>query len=194
MAFDAVNQRETLLAGVRGATASAHAHVEQLVDVTAPWDQSRYLAFLRATLAVVEPIEPALRRVFGDRFPLLAGSSARLHADIASLGGSGAGRAAPNLPAIASAAEGFGAAYVLLGSLLGGRILARTIQSQLDLPSTSLTYLRPTDEMGPNWKQFTSAMNEWGATADSHTRDATIATATHLFDAFTASFTREGFA
>jgi heme oxygenase len=194
MALDLVNPRETLLAGVRGATASAHAQVERLVDVTAPWDRSRYLAFLRATLAVVGPVEPALRRVFDQRFPLLAGSSARLHADIASLGGSNAGRALPNLPDIASAAEGFGAAYVLLGSLLGGRILARTIQSQLDLPWTSLNYLRPTDEVGLNWKQFTSAMNEWGATADPQTRNATIATAAGLFDAFTAAFTREGFA
>jgi len=74
----ATENRETLLAALRDATASSHANVERQIDLSVPWTYARYVAFLRATLAVVQSTEPSLRRCFGDtRFPLLTEPSAR---------------------------------------------------------------------------------------------------------------------
>ena len=186
---------DTMLGVLRNATAAAHANVERHIDLEVPWTRARYLAFLRATLAVVQPTEPELRRCFGDtRFPLLAGPSARLRSDIENLGASADGLTTHRVPALSSDAQAFGAAYVLLGSLLGGQILARSIAAQLSLAPSYLTYLRPNGEVGAAWRHFTAELNAWGVAAAAPARRTTVDVALHLFDAFAAAFAREGVA
>lgn len=186
---------DTMLAVLRKATAAAHANVERQIDLEVPWTRARYVAFLRATLGVVQLTEPGLRRCFGDtRFPLLAGPSARLRSDIEALGASADGLAAHRLPALSSDAQAFGAAYVLLGSLLGGQILARSISAQLSLAPSYLTYLRPDGEVGPAWRHFTTELNAWGTAAATQTRCTTVGVALCMFDAFAAAFASEGVA
>lgn len=184
----------SLLASIRLVTADAHARLEQRVDLGVPWSRARYLGFLRATLAVVQPTAPALRAYFGDeRFPLLATSAGRLHGDIAALGGTNEPFAPLEVPAVTSEAHAFGAAYVLLGSLLGGRLIARTIESQLALTPSQVTYLRPPDEVSVAWRQFTTDLNRWTGADIPRTRTAAVEMAANTFAAFEASFANEGF-
>lgn len=183
-----------LLTEIRSATATAHARVEGQVNLTASWDRDRYLRFLRATLTVVEPAGQALRDIFGDaRFPLLSGAAERLRLDLDSLGATVAYDVPLSIPAVSSEAQAFGCGYVLHGSLLGGQLIARTLESQLALTASNLTYLRPPADVGPHWRAFTAALNVWGEAADRECRATTIDTALATFDTFGIAFAREGF-
>jgi heme oxygenase len=183
----------SLLAEIRSATATAHARIERQVNLTVPWSRARYLGFLYATLAVVGPTEPALRYRFGDeRFPLLTGAADRLRRDLESLGAPAAARGPMPVPVVASEAHALGAAYVLHGSLLGGQIIARTLQAQLGLYPSNLTYLRPAADVGSQWRAFTAELDAWGDTASTETRSTAVAAALALFDAFGIAFAREG--
>lgn len=193
MALTVTGAGAPLLAEIRSATAAAHARVERQVDLTIPWNRDRYVRFLRATLAVVAPHEPVLRYLFGDtRFPLLTGAADRLRDDIASLGASVDDRVATQVPLVSSEAHAFGAGYVLHGSLLGGQLIARTLESQLGLTTSELTYLRPAADVGPRWRAFTAELNAWGESASRECRTTAIDTALAVFDAFGIAFAREG--
>ena len=195
MSVESIHSQGTLLASMRVATASAHIQVERRVDITVPWSHARYLSFLRATLAVVGPLEPSLRHHLGaQRFPLLANASCRLRADILALGASVDARAEARAPRIDTEADAFGAAYVLLGSLLGGRLIARTLEQQLMPGAIHFNYLRPPGDLGATWRHFTNELNTWSVAAAIHAREATVQTALRVFHAFDASFANEGFA
>ncbi len=181
-----------LLTELRLATAAAHTRVEQQLILDG-WTRLRYRAFLRATLAVLEPTVPRVVAHVGEQsFPLLSSSLPRLRSDLESLGGSDRPMAPPPLPRIADEAEAFGAAYVLHGSLLGGATIARSLESAVGLSSSTLSYLRPPADVGDHWRAFTRALDAWGQSVDREHRSRAVATALGMFDAFAHVFARAG--
>lgn len=72
----------------------------------------------------------------------------------------GAGRQASDVPRFDTAAEAVGGRYVLLGSALGGRIIAPVVARRLDLPERSGTrfFRRDGMEPGRDWRTFRMAV------------------------------------
>jgi heme oxygenase len=68
-----------------------------------------------------------------------------------------------NLPAISSAAQAFGALYVMEGSTLGGKIIARMLlkNAAFPVPEDALHFFSGyRDDTGPKWKAFLEALNK----------------------------------
>lgn len=121
--------------------------------------------------------------------------SARLTHDLGRLGASDRVDAVAIAPPIDTAAQALGAAYVLRGSMLGGQIIARTLQDRLRLDRDCFTYLRPDGAAaGESWRAFTTRLNAFGHTASAADWDEAAETARALFRAFDAAFTDEDFA
>lgn len=67
------------------------------------------------------------------------------------------------LPGIGSVAEAFGALYVLEGSTLGGRVMAKMLRKNqhLLIPEKALTFFEGyKEETGSHWKTFLMALNQ----------------------------------
>jgi heme oxygenase len=174
-----------LLAALRRATRAHHQRLD--TALTGTFTRDRYVAFLRASLAAIEPIEPAIERW---RPAGGAPSRDRLRADLSALGAPAPARSAAEIFADADAA--LGAAYVVEGSALGGQVLARRVEVALGAVPTS--YLAPhgAPATGARWRSFLAALERHGAatTAAAHARACAAACAT--FDRFTAAFVAAG--
>jgi heme oxygenase len=67
------------------------------------------------------------------------------------------------LPGINSVAEAFGALYVLEGSTLGGKMIAKMLlkKEALSIPENALTFFTGYGEQtGPKWKSFLAVFNQ----------------------------------
>ena len=120
-------------------------------------DRGNYLAYLRALLGWLEPLEGRLWQLDWPRelrAPERAGKTTWLYEDLQA-----AGDTAPIVhcvhPPLVAAPDAYalGVAYVVEGSQLGGRFLAKRLQAAVpDLPQR---YLRGyEEEVGPLWKAF----------------------------------------
>jgi len=188
-----------LLDAVRASTRLTHHALERRLDLASGrWTRATYTAFLRATLAVAAPIEVALDAHLQPLFDSTLGlrpRAERLRHDLRSLGAVTDVGEAPALPPIAGVAAALGAAYVLHGSLLGGRGIAAALEEELGLSRDSLTYLAPPDlALGPSWRSFTAVLDAFGHSASPIEREQVVTTAERMFASFDAAFTREGFA
>lgn len=120
-------------------------------------DRDAYLAYLRALLGWLEPMEQRLWQLDwpqGLRASERAGKSAWLREDLAAGGDAAAVVQCALLPLPdAPDAYALGIAYVVEGSQLGGRFLARRLQEVApDLPQRYLHGYG--DQVGPLWKSF----------------------------------------
>lgn len=128
----------TARAVLREATAENHARVDQAFGAFDLADRDQYAAFLQAQAHAFLPIEAAIEAADPSQllpdWPRRRRSEALL-ADLAQLGFSPAttGKWAP----FAGTADILGAVYVIEGSRLGGRMLARSVPE--DLPRQFLT-------------------------------------------------------
>lgn len=136
-------------AALRAATAAAHARVDAAFGGFDLCDRTQYAAFLAAHAEALAPIEDALDaadtvRLFADWPDRRRG--ALLREDLAMLGH----RAAPPLPAplLAGDAAIAGTLYVIEGSRLGGRFLARSLPS--GFPRAYLS----ADQRAEKWQQL----------------------------------------
>ncbi|MEN4920117.1 biliverdin-producing heme oxygenase [Achromobacter spanius] len=120
-----------------------------------PVDRASYLNYLRALLGWLEPLEQRLWQLGWPaslRAAERAGKSAWLREDLA--------EAAADTPRCDDAprlgtpdAYALGVVYVVEGSQLGGRFLAKRLQDVV--PALPLRYLQGYGEqMGPLWKEF----------------------------------------
>ncbi|KAA5605281.1 biliverdin-producing heme oxygenase [Roseospira marina] len=93
-----------------------------------------------------------------------------------------------DLPATPGAA--LGVLYVLEGSRLGGRGLARHLQGALPRPITGATRFlgSPGVDLGAHWRRVGGLIDRAGA--DPATADAAVAAAVHTFSVFTLWFER----
>ena len=181
---------DSLAQHIKSRTAGAHRRVEGLLDVDAPgFDADAWRAMLGALHRVVAPLEaqltalPALRAWLPDwdarrRAHLLA-------ADLEALGV----EPPPALPVARfdSLGAALGAAYVLEGSTLGGRvILARLTPRMGPLLALSDRYHRRPDA-GVAWRTFLQRLNAFGA--EHPTRHAAcVLAANETFTTFESSF------
>jgi heme oxygenase len=204
----------SLLSTLRACTAAAHARLDDGLARAGGLDADRYPAFLRASLAVVAPIEPALARWL----PAMAPPSrvAALRADLAALlegtrpatnagatwgascvagdavgaGGSVAemeGSSAA-LPALESQAAAWGAAYVVEGSALGGMVLAERVEAVRGAAAPT-RYLRLRGRAtAEHWRAFVAELARAERELDAGEREAACAAACALFAAYEAAF------
>jgi heme oxygenase len=87
----------------------------------------------------------------------------------------------------ASLGEALGCLYVLEGSALGGRVIARHLQQVLALTPDALTFLAGRGErMGPLWQELTGALNR--AVDEGVPEDDVVAGARACFRDFHAWF------
>lgn len=120
-------------------------------------DRDVYLTYLKALLGWLQPMEQRLWQLDwpdGLRATERAGKSAWLHEDLAAAGDAAPITRCVQLPLPdAPDAYALGIAYVVEGSQLGGRFLAKRLQEVApDLPQR---YLRGYGEqVGPLWKSF----------------------------------------
>jgi len=180
---------------LRSSTAAAHAALDDvLAPPTVRWTRERYVAFLQGTLAVVSAAEPAVAAVLPD-FALCHGPTRtkRLRDDLVALGVETLVPPSSAFPRLASAAAAWGVAYVLEGSQLGGRVIARQVADALSVGDEALHYLRPAGAAaGERWKAFVAALDDFGARAAERDRRVASAWASHTFAAFEAAFRDEG--
>lgn len=135
------------------------------IDVVA-----KYPAFLQASLAALDELEPAIAR-----FRPIASRREALLADLAELN-------TPPLPALplpftpTNPIDALGCAYVVEGSALGGAVLAKRI------PDAPTRYLR----IGGAWKSFAAELAAHAAD------DRACALACATFDHYAAAFRAAG--
>lgn len=190
LAVDAPRRAEALAlhAMLRAATSSQHAALDAALAFDAEGiTRERYAAFLHGLLRVMTVVEPAL-----ERWPLAFEHAARielLRRDLESLGTPPGPVEPVDLAAPRDLAEGFGAAYVVEGSALGGQILAPRIERALDVPRSSVThYLRLRGERtSAHWKQWLARLAAFDATATPRQRDAACAMARAVFATFSTA-------
>ncbi|MET0554230.1 MAG: biliverdin-producing heme oxygenase [Vicinamibacteria bacterium] len=183
-----------LAAALRAATQPTHAALESRLDLAGGrWTRVRYAAFLRATLAVVADLEAEVGALIGSRLPRWeARPSERLRADLARLGAD-AQVESDDARRPRTAAQAFGAAYVLQGSQLGAPFIARALAAQLSLLEADMTYLRPPRAEGPAWADFVAALDRFGRESPD-ARPQVLDAARRTFGDFERAFLREGFA
>jgi heme oxygenase (biliverdin-IX-beta and delta-forming) len=133
-----------------------------------------------ASFAEWRLLRPPLDVVRRQRAHLLA-------ADLRALGADAIPCEAEALPEIQRFAQAFGALYVIEGSRLGGRILARQVSAAVgESADGAQRFLRGDETAGAGqlWKEFCSALSAYAASAGLGTRDAIIAGALDTFGCF----------
>lgn len=144
---------DSLRQRLKTATADQHERVDAAFasfDLESP---DGYRAFLRAHLGVVHPLESALEAAGIDRLIHDWSKRQRRHALLTDLHSLGDNRVALPVPLDIQPSPGWclGACYVLEGSRLGGRLLARRVAAAN--PTAPLNYLAHTDTT-PSWPGF----------------------------------------
>jgi heme oxygenase len=161
-----------ILHQLRSATQSAHTRLEQNVRIEERIsDPERYAELLEKFLGWHEPMEGLLRGVPGWKshgIDLEARSKTDwLKRDLVALGRSDEYvRTLPRcdaLPRVSSLSRGFGCAYVIEGSTLGGRHIAAMLQGSA-IPEGARTFFRSYGPaVGEKWKEFITSLDAFAA-------------------------------
>ncbi|MFI5834695.1 biliverdin-producing heme oxygenase [Micromonospora sp. NPDC051300] len=165
-----------MLVALRDGTRRQHAAVERRLGLP---DRIRtrddLAAVLIALLDAWAPLERDLAAADWSALPLdprLGEAAALLRADLATLGGDPDRPVASSGLGLAPVARAVGGRYVLLGSALGGRVIAPEVERRLGLRAGEGTgfFRRAGGEPGRDWRAFRLAVagREWsaGETAD----------------------------
>jgi heme oxygenase len=195
-----------LLSTLRRRTAGAHARLDDGLARAGGLGAERYPGFLRASLAVLGALEPALARWL----PAVVTPSrvAALRADLAALAADAA-VAPADVPALErrsredqddqrervaleSLAAAYGAAYVVEGSALGGAVLAQRVEAAHG-PAVPVRYLRLRGRAtAAHWAAFVAELARAERGFDAGDRDAACAAACAVFAAYEATFVGHG--
>ena len=146
-----------------------------------------YRDHLTRLLAFYGPTEAALADVAGlaETLPDLGARLVKtkwLKEDLAVLGQAATAPTAQAPPL--DVARALGALYVIEGSTLGGRIIARHLHDALGVTADAGArfYLSYGDQRGPRWTAFKQALDQFGADHPGQT-DRVVASASDTFDA-----------
>ena len=161
-----------ILEQLREHTSAAHRALEAQVKIDeATASAARYQALLERFLGFYEPMEARFQTAFQDSghgYDAQARiKSPWLKADLRELGLDATTIAAlpqcKELPSTTNAALAFGCAYVLEGSTLGGKHIARMIECSpaADLPHRFFTGYGP--EVGGQWKEFCGTLERFAS-------------------------------
>lgn len=176
----------TARAQLRDACGEVHARLDARLSAFDFHDRSAYadmLSRMSGPLTATESalgagIAPALLKDWPARV-----RSEALRADLAALGG---GYRLQSAPAIDDEAAAFGALYVLEGSRLGGRVLARLAEESADAGVRAATqYFRHQEHAG-HWRSFVEALE--ASEAVRRHPDRAERAALETFAAFEAAF------
>ena len=172
---------------LRAATRDAHERLETALDLLAPpLERVRFLHVLTRFHGLHAAWEPAVL-ARSDLAPVMAGRSrlAHLEADLRALGMDPADvDALPACPAAAALAGtqagAWGSLYVMEGSTLGGKVIARALAGAPWLPPAGLTYFDARGaRTGPLWRELGLRLDAAGAALG---RDALARGARAAFD------------
>ncbi|MCD0498115.1 biliverdin-producing heme oxygenase [Achromobacter sp. MY14] len=173
---------------LRDGTRDRHEALDQGLALTGgDIDHTAYLNYLRALLGWLEPLERQLWQLdWPDSLQAAAraGKSDWIRADLAAAGDATPVPHCADAPRIEAAdAYALGVAYVVEGSQLGGRFLAKHLAEVA--PELPLRYLRGYGEqLGPMWKTFLQFLDsEAGAQGR---EDHALQGACDAFDSLTA--------
>jgi len=152
---------DTLRNRLREATASQHERVDAAFSAYRLDQPAGYRAFLQAHAQVLFPLEIELEQAGIEKmledWPKRSRRQALLD-DLQALGGSEPAAAQPG--AAPSSGWCWGAAYVIEGSRLGGRVLARRVAEAI--PSAPLRYLDHSST-SPLWPSFLQKLEQQGS-------------------------------
>jgi heme oxygenase len=181
-------ESDSVVAALRAATNDARTELVNRLDLPAI-TRDRYGVFLRASMAVVAPLEARIACWLG----LPADGFCRTTALRSDLEALGAHESFPvDVPSISSLAEAMGAAYVVEGSALDGvkhvAAVARRLGS--DAPSRFLS-LRG-ERTAERWRQFVLSLEHWGVHAPRHARIMACESARATFAAYASAFAAVG--
>ncbi len=157
-------------------------------------EKAGYVAFLRGAFEAIAAASPALVRFGVASEEEMARRTAALTEDLASLG------AAPLTPALGldapdSIEEAWGAAYVIEGSALGGRVLSKAAARMLGIPAASRAYLDlHGDETAARFRAFVDRMDAWDAGSGPRARADAARGAEAMFARYAAAFRAAGIA
>ncbi|GAA0235160.1 biliverdin-producing heme oxygenase [Cryptosporangium japonicum] len=177
----------SIIEALRTGTRDHHQRLEEHLDlpdrIRTPRDAATVLA---AFLAAWAPLEASLadgERVSWGSLGLpadLGASSALLRADLDAVGGADV-PAVPS-PSFGSLAAAVGGRYVLLGSALGGKVLAPEIRRALgpDAPDATRFFRREGRNPGRDWRDFRLALGAHPWTGEQV--DQAVAAARATFD------------
>lgn len=171
---------------VRAATAAAHERLDAGLDVLQrPWTLDVHRQWLSLTWGLLAPLERGLAAwAAADPGALDVRERARAdlaRADLRELGVDDAELAAlaecPDVPVPTTRAAALGVCYVLDGSTLGGRLIARAAVAA-GVPPRACTSLTGREGSGRRWKDTTAALNAVDDDAVDEISDVATATFT----------------
>lgn len=168
-----MGQAQGSLAGLRSATAAAHGDLDAALDVLdRPWDTAVHRRWLELTWGLLAPLERALAGQ-ARRDPGALDVAGRVRADLAlddlralAVPEDELARLpeCPDVPAVPDRAAALGVLYVLDGSTLGGRLIARTVV-EAGVPAAATTSLTGREGTGRRWRETTAAVDAAGPDA-----------------------------
>lgn len=187
--------QETLLSALRRATAPRHARIERLLALDHPFSLDHYKAVLRGFGGFLAHWEPSVRAALPAHLqPWFALRSraglleqdlsvlgvARDKRDAGQAGGHGSGLARLLMQGGAAV---FGSLYVMEGSVLGGRVVARQVAAQhgLEQKSGAAYFSGWGTRTGGMWQEFLGMLEHCDAAGADHAQACEAACAT--FDA-----------
>jgi heme oxygenase (biliverdin-IX-beta and delta-forming) len=195
-ALAAVDPGAEFLTRLRAETRMLHATTERhLAPAERLQDVHGYVRLLRTLYPLYASVEarlPSFAAFLALDPPLDVVARRRAHlllADLRALGVDpdprGDMRAAA-APGIGHFAHALGALYVIEGSRLGGRLLARQVAANIGGSTLgALSFLRSAgSDVGPLWTEYCAALRGYARHADVRSRDAVIAGALETFGQF----------
>lgn len=151
---------------LRAETAEAHARLEDRLDLLRPHpEKARFRRLLQGFYGFHLAWEPAMAAqpagalIGAERTALLRGDLQALDMSEVEIDAMDPWTGVESLAADPEAA--LGSAYVLEGSTLGGRLIARALVDAPWRPPNGLRYFEPYGaEAGPRWRAFKAALDE----------------------------------
>ncbi|WP_132054072.1 biliverdin-producing heme oxygenase [Pseudocnuella soli] len=174
-------------ARVKEATRQSHDTAEEIMMplITGATAPHRYAHLLQKLYGFYHPLEQAIAPFATElqlSYPFQ--KSQLLLQDLQALGRNETVALSEELPQLQNKYDTLGALYVLEGAALGGRVIARMLSANKDLPATAFSFFEGRGkETGPHWTRFVQLMNEQAQTEDAVAR--VCAAATHTFDLHT---------
>ncbi|WP_432513120.1 biliverdin-producing heme oxygenase [Kineococcus sp. SYSU DK001] len=180
------------LARLRAATARAHHDLDtSLAVLDRPWDAGGHRRWLELTWGLLAPLERSLA-AWARTDPGVLDVASRARADLAladlrALGVPEGDLAAlpecPGTPAVPDRAAAVGVCYVLDGSTLGGRLIARAVVAA-GVPAEATTSLTGRPGAGRRWRDTVAAVEAVGGRGDGEDLPAVVAAASATFAAY----------
>lgn len=153
---------------VKNETAISHQEVEALMlpRLQQISSQQDYVRILQMFYGFYLPMEEAIHsRLTADEVPDIAErrTASLILQDLKTLGHENVPDRIATVPEIVTVPQAFGALYVLEGSTLGGKIIAKMLakNNQVSLPQEALHFfLGYGEKTGPMWTSFVQVLNQ----------------------------------